>query len=253
MLPAGATGDTATTPTDASGFANFQWDTTDPTASTVTITEQDPGGVIPGLVYDPALTTCTYRTPDLPDRTSRRSPPSTLGFIAPVVPPDAIVTCTIYNRLPAAPAIDIEKFTNGTDADTARPRSRLVPAATRSSGSTSVTNTGNVTLSQHRGHRHRDRGGRQSGHPPGHARRPALTTLAPGESFTCSADGTSPSAGQYENTGAVTGTSAAGVTVTDFDLSHYIGVEPGIDIEKATNGFGRRPGARPVPQTRRRR
>ena len=61
------------------------------------------------------------------------------------------------------------------------------------------------------------------------------TTLAPGESFTCSADGT-PIAGQYENTGAVTGTSAAGVTVTDFDLSHYIGVEPGIDIEKATNG-----------------
>jgi hypothetical protein len=60
------------------------------------------------------------------------------------------------------------------------------------------------------------------------------TDLAPSESFTCTATGTW-QAGQYENTATTTG-QAGSVTVADSDVAHYFGEEPGISIEKTTNG-----------------
>src|SRR5262249_32603181 len=61
------------------------------------------------------------------------------------------------------------------------------------------------------------------------------TSLAPGESMTCTATGTA-AAGQYENNGTVTAVPTSGGTVTDTDPSHYFGSAAGIDIEKDTNG-----------------
>jgi LPXTG-motif cell wall-anchored protein/uncharacterized repeat protein (TIGR01451 family) len=221
VQPSGATGTSATDSTDGNGFVNFQWSTPVPTASQVTITEEDPStGPIPGLEYRPDLTACTYRTPDQPNDQTLAINPVTLGFST-TVPQDAIVTCTIYNVLPATPDIDIEKATNGSDADTVPGPS--IPAGAPVTWTYVVTNTGTVTLTN-----------------VGVSDVPAATitcpqsTLAPNESMTCTASGTA-ALGQYTNTATATGTPPTGPNVTDADPSHYFGVAPGIDIEKATN------------------
>lgn len=223
VQPTAAPGTTTVTDsTDGNGFVNFQWNTPVPSASQVTITEDDPStGPIPGLEYRPDLTTCTYRTPDQPDDQTLTINPVTLGFST-TVPQDAIVTCTIYNVLPARPDIDIEKATNGFDADSAPGPS--IPAGAPVTWTYVVTNPGTVTLTN-----------------VGVSDVPAATitcpqtTLAPNESMTCTASGTA-ALGQYTNTATATGTPPTGPNVTDADPSHYFGVAPGIDIEKSTNG-----------------
>ncbi|WP_434447222.1 DUF7507 domain-containing protein [Lentzea sp. E54] len=129
-----------------------------------------------------------------------------------------------------APAIDIEKATNGADADL--PTGPFVPVGGQVTWTYVVTNTGNtnlvdVTVTD-------DREG-------------AITcpqgTLAPGASMTCTLTGTA-EAGQYANVGSVQGTPADGngtpipglPNVTDSDPSHYFGAQPSVDIEKAVNG-----------------
>ena len=60
--PANPNDATAKAKTDGSGFVNFQWQTTTPTASSVVITEQDPSAGVAGfppLEFDPSKTTCT--------------------------------------------------------------------------------------------------------------------------------------------------------------------------------------------------
>jgi len=66
------------------------------------------------------------------------------------------------------------------------------------------------------------------------------TILSPGASTICTATGIA-QAGQYANTGLVTGLTQIGVitprqTVTATDPSHYFGAGPAIVIKKATNG-----------------
>ncbi len=125
------------------------------------------------------------------------------------------------------PAIDLEKATDGADADLAPGPFLLV--GTEVSWTYLVTNTGNLPLSD-------------------------ITVvddqsvnvacpqslLQPGESMTCTAFGTV-ELGQYANLGTATGYAdvEVGGEVSDSDPSHYLGVEPGpsIQIEKATNGF----------------
>lgn len=63
-------------------------------------------------------------------------------------------------------------------------------------------------------------------------------TLEPDESLTCTVTGTA-QAGQYENLATAVGSYSLGETrvqVQDSDPSHYFGVDAGIDIEKSTNG-----------------
>ncbi len=124
--------------------------------------------------------------------------------------------------LAAEPAIDIEKATNGEDADT--PTGPVVEVGSTVTWTYVVTNIGpvpltNVTVTD-------DKIG-------------AVTcpkdTLAVGESMTCTMTGTA-TLGQYANNSSVVGTSPNGIQVTDQDPSHYLAVEPAIDIEKATNG-----------------
>ena len=120
-----------------------------------------------------------------------------------------------------APAIDIEKATNGQDADT--PTGPQVPVGGAVTWTYQVTNTGSLPLTNV---------------AVGDSDIGAVTcpknTLAIGESMTCSANGTA-IAGQYANVGSVTADSSGG-SVNDSDPSHYFGVAAAIDIEKATNG-----------------
>ena len=125
------------------------------------------------------------------------------------------------------PDIDIEKATNGEDADVGPGPG--IPEGETVTWTYNVTNTGNVNLSN------------------------ILVTddmlgaianiidqgdgddiLSVGESWILEATGTA-ACGDYENIGNVTGDSGD-TTVTDEDLSHYFGECPDIDIEKATNG-----------------
>ena len=76
-----------------------------------------------------------------------------------------------------------------------------------------------------------------------------IDVLEPGQTVTCTATGEA-TEGQYMNLGSVTGTPALedpdnpgeyspipdAEDVTDEDPSHYLGAEPSVDIEKATNG-----------------
>ncbi|MGW9167330.1 DUF7507 domain-containing protein [Agromyces sp. NPDC055658] len=140
-----------------------------------------------------------------------------------------------------APAVDIEKATNGQDADEATGPNVTVGGGVR--WTYVVTNTGNVPLTDVTVTDDLvDASGIDC---DGTGSNIIAGPVAPGDTFTCVANGTA-TAGQYENLGTVTGIGpettdvdgepVAGETVTDDDPSHYFGVEPAIDIEKATNG-----------------
>jgi hypothetical protein len=217
VLPPDGTGSTATAATGHDGFVNFQWTTAAPTASSITVSEE----VQAGFVNDPSATACTFITPDSTTPAPLPGFSAAAGGFSGTVPADAIVTCRMVNRLAPEPAIDIEKATNGADADA--PPGALIPIGTDITWTYVVTNTGNVPLS----------GLTVADDVLGAITCP-LTTLAPQGSVTCTASGTA-EAGPYENNATATAT-GAGETVTDADPSHYTGVEPGIDIEKATNG-----------------
>jgi hypothetical protein len=127
------------------------------------------------------------------------------------------------------PAVDIEKATNGEDADT--PTGPQIVEGGTVEWTYVVQNTGNVTLVDV-----------TVTDDQGVTVTCPKTELAPGESMTCTASGTA-QLGQYANIGTVVGTPTQGPTtqVTDSDPSHYFGVPtggfaPAVDIEKATNG-----------------
>ena len=124
---------------------------------------------------------------------------------------------------PLVPGIDIEKATNGVDADT--PTGPMIPAGNTVTWTYVVTNTGQTDLT----------GITVTDSDIGPISCP-VDTLAPGASTTCTATGVA-TAGQYANEGTATGTDPLGATHDDTDPSHYYGtVTGGIDIEKATNG-----------------
>ncbi len=117
--------------------------------------------------------------------------------------------------------MDIEKATNGQDADT--PTGPVVAVGSTVTWTYVVTNIGDVTLT----------GVKVTDDQVGAISCPQ-TTLVPGASMTCTAFGTAVE-GQYANVGLVT----TDQEVSDSDPSHYIGFvpeEPAVDIEKATNG-----------------
>ena len=120
------------------------------------------------------------------------------------------------------PAITIVKKTNGTDNDVA-------PGPTVAVGSTVtwtylVTNTGNVPLTNVIV---TDNQGVTVSCP--------ATTLASGDSMTCTATGAAV-AGQYTNIGSVTGTPPTGSNVTASNPDHYFGSAPAITISRRPMG-----------------
>ena len=115
------------------------------------------------------------------------------------------------------PAVDIEKYTNGDDADSGS--GPTIPVGSQVTWTYVVTNTGTVTL---------------SGIVVQDTREGTITcpktTLTANESMTCSKSSVAV-LGQYENEGSVraTGANPSGsgtVEVTDRDMSHYLGVIP---------------------------
>ncbi len=132
------------------------------------------------------------------------------------------------------PGIDIEKSTNGEDAD--EPIGPQVAPGDAITWEYVVTNTGDVELADVQ----------VTDDQEGAISCPK-TTLAVGESMTCTKTGTAP--GQqdlpsgnyyYTNVADVTGTPPSGPDVTDSDPSHYwvqnTALPIMIDIEKSTNG-----------------
>ncbi|MDP9191004.1 MAG: GEVED domain-containing protein [Acidobacteriota bacterium] len=137
---------------------------------------------------------------------------------------------TLIISLPATLAasaqsdIDIEKFTNGQDADTAPGPAILVGSTVSwtyvvsNISSRPLTNIG-VTDDQ------------------GVVVTCPATTLGAGLSFTCTGSGTAV-LGQYANIGTVEGTLPDASVVSDSDPSHYFGQSaPSVTIEKRTNGL----------------
>lgn len=111
---------------------------------------------------------------------------------------------------PVGPAVDIEKSTNGEDADSAPGPSILVGSAV--TWRYVVTNTGTINLTGIAVVDDRGVAVNCSGQ----------TSLAAGQSMTCTGSGVA-TLGQYGNVGTVTANSVSG-SVADSDASHYLGV-----------------------------
>ena len=136
-------------------------------------------------------------------------------------------------------AILLEKSTNGVDADVAT--GPTVDVNSPVTWTYAVTNTSatmliDVVVTDDQGEAVNCGGGTN-----------VINFLSPGATRTCTATGTA-GTGQYENLGSVTGVPAmpdpinGGYTpipgaepATDEDPSHYIGADPAIEVEKATN------------------
>jgi uncharacterized repeat protein (TIGR01451 family) len=116
-----------------------------------------------------------------------------------------------------APAIEIEKATNGEDADT--PTGPQIFVGDPVDWTYVVTNTGNVDLTNI-----------TVTDDQGVAVTCPQDALTVGASMTCTATGVA-TLGQYANTGTVTGTAPDDSVVTDADPSHYIGAPRG-DVQQ---------------------
>ena len=134
-----------------------------------------------------------------------------------------------------APGIDIEKATNGEDADA--PTGPIVSTGSNVVWTYVVRNTGNTML-----YLPNDIDDSVEGTPTfvgGDANGNGF--LDTNEVWVYTASGTA-TAGQYSNLSSVVATPLTATTnkidheVSDEDPSHYFGANPGIDIEKATNG-----------------
>ena len=233
VLPNGApagivsTPTTATSVTDAAGFVTFQWTPTNPNGtSTFQVTEDTPDNPPdpPGGTYSnvPSETECTFRTPDTPNTPIAVGEVDPNGGFTIDIPPESIVTCRIVNVATPAPGVDIEKFTNGADADSGT--GPIIEVGGDVTWEFLVTNTGNTTLTNVV----------VSDSDLGTITCPS-TTIGIDDSITCTVTGTAV-AGQYENTATVTATDTHGIDVDDSDPSHYFGAILGITVEKATNG-----------------
>jgi hypothetical protein len=130
------------------------------------------------------------------------------------------------------PALTLEKSTNGQDADA--PTGPFISVGDPVDWTFEATNNGNVALNFF--------GVTDLQLPPDAVTcPPAPLVLDPGDSVTCTASGTA-TAGQYSNIGLAAarpvnippGTPLDNVLATD--PSHYFGADPGISIEKFTNG-----------------
>ncbi|WMW23359.1 hypothetical protein RE476_05950 [Methanolobus mangrovi] len=129
-------------------------------------------------------------------------------------------SATVFIEIPT-PAIDIEKATNGEDADS--PTGPYIIVGDLVTWTYNVTNTGNVPLVNVN----------VTDDMEGYIG--TIAYLGVGESNTSLfATGTA-AAGQYANNATATGYYGP-IEVSDTDPSHYFGAAPAIDIEKATNG-----------------
>ena len=154
--------------------------------------------------------------------TARGTPPGDLSEVADT---DA----SHYLGYVNTPSIDIQKYTNGYDADSTPGPMILIGEALQ--WEYIITNNGNVdlldiTVSDDNGTP------ASSGDDILVCSQPSLVA---GDSFSCTREGTA-STGQYGNLGSVAATIPGGSQINDSDPSHYFGADPDIRIEKRVNG-----------------
>ena len=140
ILPAGATGPSATVATDANGFAQFQWEPTPPEANTQAIVQET---LEPGFVAGrPGANDfeCQFRDEDGNVRQVNGELSPTLTFTLTPIGQE-IGTCTVWNSFNYEPEIGITKVNAPTAV-----RGDIDPAAEVTS-SYEVTNEGNTPLS----------------------------------------------------------------------------------------------------------
>lgn len=132
----------------------------------------------------------------------------------------------IFSKILAAPppGIDIEKSTNGFDAD--EPPGPYVTVGSQINWQYVITNTGGVSLTNVQVND--DRLGPVC----------SLASMAPDDTLVCNKTGTAVP-DQYFNAATVTANAPPELgldPVTDIDLSYYFGAVPELDLEKYTNG-----------------
>ncbi len=199
----GPDGYSDTTTTDAAGFYRF----TDLCPGTYTVSVVTPDGYMP--------TPVCFNTQDV-NGDANCSPQTVVS--------DNDTNDTIdFGFYKLMPAIDIEKHTNGFDADD--PTGPKIPVDGMVTWEYIIENTGNVTLSLVVVTD--DKLGIIC----------TIPSMAPGAIETGTKTGTA-MAGQYENFGTATGT-YDGMTVDDTDPSHYFGVQAKVDVEKYVSTDGK--------------
>ena len=237
VLPTATTGppvlepDSQTGVTNGGGFLTFQWTPTNPNGNSVfTVTEDSlsnppdpPGG---GYSNASEETACTFRTPDTGDATLPLDDLNLAGGFTITIPPESIVTCRLVNLADPAPDIEIEKATNGVDADDGF--GPLIPVGEPVTWTYLVTNTGNTTLEDVLVIDTPTVG------VPFEVDCP-FDLLAPGDSMTCTETSTA-IGGLYQNTAVVTATDTYDIDVDDVDPSAYFGIATGIVVKKFTQG-----------------
>ncbi len=135
----------------------------------------------------------------------------------PLFPAEPNKVGTIFNTSPPPPLIDIEKSTNGFDADL--PTGPQVDVTTPVTWNYVVTNIGQANLDNIV----------VTDSDPSVVVSCPQTTLAIGISMTCTATDLTPQLGQYANIATVTGLPVGGGDpVTDLDPSHYYGYDPAL-------------------------
>jgi hypothetical protein len=155
--------------------------------------------------------------------------PGTVDENGESVPPQRVTDEDPSHHEGVEPGVDIEKSTNTVDADEAP--GPLIAVGDPIVWEYVVTNTGdaeltNVVVTDDQ----LDAADIDCGDGTNVVAGP----LAPGDSFTCTAQGVA-GAGPYENTGTVVGDAPDGSRPSDVDPSHYEGVDVSVDIEKSTN------------------
>jgi hypothetical protein len=138
---------------------------------------------------------------------------------------DAVSATDASHYFGINPRIELEKHTNGVDADES-PGPEVL-ASSPITWTYVVSNTGDVELTDVIVS---DDQGVEPVCPH--------TSLASGEKMTCTASSISV-AGQYANIGTATATHPGGGSVQASDPSHYLGIalRPVVDVQKSTNGF----------------
>jgi len=145
VQPAGATGPAQTVPTDSNGYAQFQWEPTDPAASSsAAISEALQSGYTAGRPGANNDFRCEAKDENNNTRVITGELTTAGANAAFGLDPigNEIVTCTVYNSYDYAPAINITKVNDPTVV-----RGDLNPGQEVTS-TYQVTNPGNTPLSQ---------------------------------------------------------------------------------------------------------
>ncbi|MDX1613196.1 MAG: hypothetical protein R3300_02735, partial [Candidatus Promineifilaceae bacterium] len=203
------------------------------TLTNISVTDEPepPSGInCPGTILAPGEQ-MTCEAPDNPWAQGQQANTGTVGATPSGGLPD-ISDSDSSHYFGAGPGVQIEKATNGLDADSGT--GPFIPVGDSVTWTYVVSNTGNVTLTQ-------ITVTDDNGTPANTADDfvvdcPAGVVLGEGEALVCEAIGTA-EAGPYANLATVEAQPEGELApISDSDPSHYFGADPSVDVQKLTNG-----------------